>query len=53
MKYSNVYRVSGRKVPAYFLGRPRSFYRDETTPAVPLAVVNGHFGTDAELALAA
>ena len=51
MKYRNVVRVTGQKVPAYFLGRPRSFYRDETTPAVPLAVVHG--GTDSAFALAA
>jgi hypothetical protein len=53
MKYNNVHRVTGRKVPAYFLGRPRSFYCDETTPAVPLAVVRGHVDTDTQLALAA
>lgn len=53
MKYTNVVRVTGSKVPAYFLGRPRSFYRDETAPAVPLAVVRGHLDTDSALALAA
>jgi hypothetical protein len=41
MKYRNVTRVTGSKIPAYFLGRPRSFYRDETVPAVPLSVVWG------------
>lgn len=56
MKYHNVNRVTGSKVPAYFLGRPRSFYRDETVPAVPLSVVRGrHDAADAvpELQLAA
>ncbi|MDX2380978.1 MAG: hypothetical protein QNM02_14595 [Acidimicrobiia bacterium] len=41
MKYHNVTRVTGSKTPAYFLGRPRSFYRDETAPAIPLSVVWG------------
>ena len=56
MKYRNVNRVTGSKVPAYFLGRPRSFYRDETAPAVPLSVVWGSYeAADAatELQLAA
>ncbi len=43
MNYRNVNRVTGSKAPAYFLGRPRSFYRDETAPAVPLSVVWGRF----------
>ena len=41
MKYHNVTRVTGSKIPAYFLGRPRSFYRDEVAPAIPLSVVWG------------
>jgi hypothetical protein len=43
MNYRNVNRVTGSKAPAYFLGRPRSFYRDETAPAVPLSVVWDRF----------
>lgn len=55
MKYRNVTRVNGSKSPAYFLGRPRSFYRDETAPAVPLAVVWGSATADpgSELPVAA
>jgi hypothetical protein len=45
MKYNNVTRVTGSKTPAYFLGRPRSFYRDETAPAIPLSVVWGRTDT--------
>jgi hypothetical protein len=41
MKYHNVTRVTGSKIPAYFLGRPRSFYRDEAAPAIPLSAVWG------------
>jgi len=52
MKYNHVTRVSGSKAPAYFLGRPRSFYRDETVPAVPLSVVRG-VEAAAEMPLAA
>jgi hypothetical protein len=51
MKYRNVTRVTGSKSPAYFLGRPRSFYRDETAPAVPLSVVWGRYPTAAVEAL--
>ena len=43
MKYHNVTRVTGTRTPAYFLGRPRSSYRDETAPAIPLSVVWGRF----------
>ena len=50
MKYSNVTRVTGSKAPAYFLGRPRSFYRDEAVLAVPLAVVRGSFQREMPLA---
>jgi hypothetical protein len=39
MKYRNVNRVRGSRIPAYYLGRPRSVYRDESVPAVPLSVV--------------
>jgi hypothetical protein len=55
MKYRNVNRVTGSKTPAYFLGRPRSFYRDETIPAVPLSVVWDRSAADVvqELKLAA
>lgn len=56
MNYRNVTRVTGSKTPAYFLGRPRSFYRDEIAPAIPLSVVRGQFdpaGVVPELKLAA
>jgi hypothetical protein len=53
MSYSNVTRVSGSKAPAYFLGRPRSFYRDIVAPAVPLSVVWARIDADREVALAA
>jgi hypothetical protein len=51
MKFRNVTRVTGSKSPAYFLGRPRAFYRDEIVLAVPLAIVRG--GVERELPLAA
>ena len=53
MKYRNVNRVTGSRTPAYFLGRPRSFYRDETAPAVPLSVVWGYEPVAVEQKLAA
>lgn len=39
MKYRNVNRVRGSRIPAFYLGRPRATYRDEAAPAVPLSVV--------------
>ena len=39
MNYRNVNRVRGSRIPAYYLGRPRSVYREESVPAVPLSIV--------------